>query len=154
MDVEVRLREVRDEDFEVLYENQLDPESNAMAGVEPRDREGFLAHRARIEADPETITRVIVVDGVDLAGDIGSWRTKEGVREVGYRIGKAFWGRGIATAALAAFVAEQPGRPLYAHVVRHNLGSIRVLEKCGFERLADGEGPDPDPEADEFVLRG
>jgi RimJ/RimL family protein N-acetyltransferase len=39
-------------------------------------------------------------------------------------------------------------------VVRHNLGSIRVLEKCGFERLADGEGPDPDPEADEFVLRG
>src|SRR4029453_7172542 len=93
MGVEVRLREVRDEDFEVLYENQLDPESNAMAGVEPRDREGFLAHRARIEADPETITRVIVVDGVDLAGDIGSWRTKEGVREVGYRIGKEFWGR-------------------------------------------------------------
>jgi RimJ/RimL family protein N-acetyltransferase len=154
MGVEVRLREVRDEDFEVLYENQLDPESNAMAGVEPRDREGFLAHRSRIEADPETITQVIAVDGVDLAGDIGSWRTKEGVREVGYRIGKAFWGRGIATAALAAFVAEQPGRALYAHVIRHNLGSIRVLEKCGFERLADGDGPDPDPEADEFVLRG
>ena len=23
-------------------------------------------------------------------------------------------------------------RPLYAHVVKHNLASIRVLEKCGF----------------------
>jgi RimJ/RimL family protein N-acetyltransferase len=38
-------------------------------------------------------------------------------------------------------------------VVKHNLGSIRVLAKCGFERLAEGEGPDPDTEADEFVLR-
>jgi RimJ/RimL family protein N-acetyltransferase len=23
-------------------------------------------------------------------------------------------------------------RPLFAHVVKHNVGSIRVLEKCGF----------------------
>jgi RimJ/RimL family protein N-acetyltransferase len=37
-------------------------------------------------------------------------------------------------------------RPLYAHVAKHNAGSIRVLEKCGFcvereERVADaGKG--------------
>jgi RimJ/RimL family protein N-acetyltransferase len=24
-------------------------------------------------------------------------------------------------------------RPLFAYVARHNVGSIRVLEKCGFE---------------------
>ena len=32
-------------------------------------------------------------------------------------------------------------RPLYAHVARHNAGSIRVLEKCGFrlEREESGE---------------
>ena len=42
-----------------------------------------------------------------------------------------FWGRGIATAALTELVAEL-GRPLHAWVARSNLGSIRVLEKCGF----------------------
>ena len=29
---------------------------------------------------------------------------------------------------------EVPVRPLHAHVVAHNLASIRVLEKCGFRR--------------------
>jgi RimJ/RimL family protein N-acetyltransferase len=153
MDVEVRLREVRDEDLEVLYEYQLEPESNAMAGVEPRDWEGFRAHRARIAVNPDAIVLAIVVDGDGVVGDVMSWRNSQGVREVGYRIGKAFWGRGIATAALAAFLAEQAERPLYAHVVMHNLGSIKVLERCGFERLPEGAGPDPDPEAHEYVLR-
>ena len=39
---------------------------------------------------------------------------------------------------------ELDERPLYAHVAAHNIGSIRVLQKCGFEgpdeeeaRLAD-----------------
>jgi RimJ/RimL family protein N-acetyltransferase len=36
-------------------------------------------------------------------------------------------------------------RPLFAYVVEHNIGSIRVLEKCGFRRvdrveLPEGEG--------------
>lgn len=153
MGVDVRLREVRDEDLEVLYEYQLEPESNEMAGVEPKDREGFRAHRARIAANPESIVRAIVVDGDGVVGDVMSWRNQQGVREIGYRIGKAFWGRGIATAALAAYLAEEPERPLYAHVVMHNLGSMKVLERCGFERLPEGAGPDPDPEAHEYVLR-
>jgi RimJ/RimL family protein N-acetyltransferase len=39
-------------------------------------------------------------------------------------------------------LVELPHRPLSAHVAAHNLGSIRVLEKCGFtlaaETLTDG----------------
>lgn len=147
------MRDVRDEDFEALYEYQLEPESNEMAGVEGRDREGFRAHRARIAANPESIVRVIEVDGDGVVGDVMSWRNTQGVREIGYRIGKAFWGRGIATAALAAYLAEEAERPLYAHVVMHNLGSMKVLERCGFERLPEGAGPDSDPEAHEYVLR-
>ena len=38
----------------------------------------------------------------------------------------------LATAALAAFVAEVKERPLHAFVATHNVGSIRVLEKCEF----------------------
>lgn len=153
MGIAVTLREVRDEDFEVLYENQADPESGAMAGVEGRDREGFGAHQARVKADPEVVQRLIVLDGGDVAGDIASWRGGGGAREIGYRVGRRYWGQGVATAALAAFLTELGERPLYAHVVRGNLASIRVLEKCGFARLPQGHEMDDDPQAYGFVLR-
>ena len=54
-----------------------------------------------------------------------------GEREVGYWIGKKYWGRGVATRALAAFLRLEARRPLYANVARHNVASIRVLENCG-----------------------
>ena len=146
------LRGVRDDDLEVLYENQADPESAAMAGVDARDREGFLAHQARVEADPETLQRVILLDRGEVAGDVASWRSESGVREIGYRIGRQFWGRGIASAALTAFLAELDGRPLYAHALKTNAASIRVLEKCGFVQVPEGAEVGDDPETYEFVL--
>ena len=42
----------------------------------------------------------------------------------------------MATRALAAFLVEVTERPLYAGVAGHNVASIRVLEKNGFE-IAD-----------------
>ena len=66
-----------------------------------------------------------------MAGNIGSW-IGENRRLIGYWIGREFWGRGVATTALAAFVAGIKERPLHAFVAKHNVGSIRVLEKCEF----------------------
>ena len=63
-----------------------------------------------------------------------SW-THDDERDVGYWIGREHWGKGIATAALGALLAELQDRPLFAHVVEHNIGSIRVLEKCGFSNV-------------------
>lgn len=45
--------------------------------------------------------------------------------------GKEHWGS-VATRALAAFLRLVTERPLHAHVAQHNVGSRRVLEKCGF----------------------
>jgi len=78
----------------------------------------------------------------DRIGQVPLWRSAPRAcapyeREVGYWIGREHWGRGVATAALAAFVAEVTERPLFAHVVNSNAGSIRVLEKCGFRRTGD-----------------
>ena len=56
----------------------------------------------------------------------------EGKREVGYWIGREFWGKGIATQALSELLRCIEMRPLYGHVAKHNIGSRRVLEKCGF----------------------
>ena len=41
-------------------------------------------------------------------------------------------GRGVATEAVRALLAEDPKRPLFGHVAKHNGASMRVLEKCGF----------------------
>jgi len=52
--------------------------------------------------------------------------------EIGCWLAEDFWGRGIASRALEAFLTLVPDRPLYARVARDNLASVRVLEKCGF----------------------
>jgi RimJ/RimL family protein N-acetyltransferase len=128
------LREVREDDFDALFEQQREPEANAMALFPAREREAFDAHWRRIVADPSLTAKTIEVDGV-VAGNVVSWE-QDGRRLVGYWIGREFWGRGIATSALSELVAEL-GRPLHAWVARSNVGSIRVLEKCGFVQMGE-----------------
>lgn len=127
---DVRLRDVEDADVEVFYEQQLDEEAAAMAAFPSRDREAHFAHWAKIRKDETLVTRTIVADG-EVAGNIGSW-VQDGQREVGYWIGKPYWGRGVATGALRALLEQVQERPLYGWVAHHNAGSIRVLEKVGF----------------------
>ena len=74
--------------------------------------------------------RTVLADG-DVAGNVVSF-VQGGEREVGYWIGREFWGRGVASRALAAFLRIEKQRPLTAHVAKHNVASRRVLEKCGF----------------------
>jgi RimJ/RimL family protein N-acetyltransferase len=131
--VRVTLREVEPDDLPVLFEHQRDPVANELAGVPARDREAFMAHWARIMADETSLIRAIDADG-RLAGNVLSFE-HDGRREVGYWIERELWGAGIASAALAAFLALETQRPLYGAVLERNAGSVRVLEKCGFERL-------------------
>jgi RimJ/RimL family protein N-acetyltransferase len=92
----------------------------------------------------------VTVDGA-VAGNIGSW-TAEGKREVGYWIDRAFWGRGVATEALSAFLGLEPVRPLYAGVAKHNVASIRVLQKCGFKLSHSVEESSNDADASHVLL--
>jgi len=131
MNDKVRLRNIEPNDLPVFYEQQLDPDATRMAAFPARDRASFDAHWERnILGNPDAIAQTILVDG-EVAGNIGSW-PQEGIRLVGYWIGKEYWGKGVATRALSAFLHVVKDRPLHAHVVKHNVGSIRVLEKCGF----------------------
>jgi len=127
----VLLREVTPDDILVFYEQHLDPESVQMAAVEPRsDLQAFTAHWHKNLAREDNFARTAVVDGA-VAGHVVSWE-QDGDRLVGYWFGREFWGRGIATKAVAAFLLEETDRPMKAIVATHNVGSKRVLEKCGF----------------------
>ena len=137
------LREVVEEDLPAFHEYECDPEAAAMAAFPSRDRDAFMAHWAKTLANDSALTMTIVSDG-EVAGNIGCWEA-DGQRFVGYWIGREFWGRGLATQALAELVGMVEARPLYAHVVQSNVASIRVLEKNGFVevgRHSAGDGID------------
>lgn len=117
-------------DFPVFFEHQRDPEASHMAAFPPRDREAFAAHWDKVLGNDDVTKKTIVFEG-NVAGYIVSF-DKEGKRLVGYWIGRDYWGKGLATKALAELILELTVRPLYAYVARSNVASIRVLEKCGF----------------------
>jgi RimJ/RimL family protein N-acetyltransferase len=134
------LREVVEADLAVFYEHQRDPEAAAMAAFPPRDRDAFMAHWATTLANDSVLTRTVVSDG-EVAGNIGCWEA-EGRIFVGFWIGREFWGRGLATRALAELLGMVKARPLHAHVAKGNVASIRVLEKCGFDEVGEQTGDD------------
>lgn len=126
----VTLRAVTEADLPIFYEQQLVPEATQMAAFPSRTREAFMAHWAKILVNENSIIKTILFDG-HVAGNILSWEQSD-KWEIGYWLGKEFWGKGIATKALAEFLDIVKIRPLFAHVVKHNIGSQRVLQKCGF----------------------
>jgi RimJ/RimL family protein N-acetyltransferase len=123
------LRDVVDDDIAIFFEQQNDPQAIEMAAFPPREWQPFRAHWERIREDDSVVTKTIVSGG-QVAGNVLSF-TRGDRRFVGYWLGREFWGRGLATQALAELV-EELERPLYAEVSTTNVGSIRVLEKCGF----------------------
>ena len=130
MTSDVRFRDVVEADFPVLFEHQRDPDGVRMAAFPSRDTDAFVAHWTKILGDETVTAKAIVVDG-QVAGHVGSWGPP-GERNIGYWIGKEYWGRGLATRAVSELLRIDETRPLYAHVAKHNVGSLRVLEKCGF----------------------
>ncbi|MDV9168791.1 GNAT family N-acetyltransferase [Streptomyces sp. W16] len=138
--MEVALRPVHDSDLPVFFRQMNDPESLRMAAFAPKDpadRDAFDAHWKRIRASSDVL-RTILADG-DVVGSTAVYG-EPGEREVTYWIDRAYWGKGIATAALRDLLAEVPERPLHARVAADNAGSRRVLEKCGFRVTAHTRG--------------
>lgn len=138
--MQIALRPVHDSDLPVFYRQMNDPESLRMAAFTPKDpadRDAFDAHWQRIRAS-SAVVRAILADG-DVVGSAAVYG-EPGEREVTYWVDRSHWGRGIATAALRALLAEVPERPLYARAAEDNAGSRRVLEKCGFRVTARATG--------------
>ncbi len=110
MTSEILLRAVTDGDLPIFFEQQLDKDANFMAAFtakDPTDRDAFMAHWAKILADPGITIRTILVDG-QVAGHVLVYGLF-GEPEVSYWIGKAFWGKGVASQALAQFLRHRHG---------------------------------------------
>lgn len=75
--------------------------------------------------------------------------------DLGYRLGKAYWGQGYATEACVAvldwFFANRDIDTLIGHVEAENTASVRVFEKIGMQfvrHTEDEHGP-----MDEYILQ-
>jgi RimJ/RimL family protein N-acetyltransferase len=130
---DVRLRDVEEDDLEVFFAQEHDAEAVRRSRFAPRERERFMTHWAtKILADDTVFVQTVTVAG-EPAGHIVAWW--EGDRRfIGYWLGRQHWGRGTGTKALTLFLQRERARPLHADPFIENTGSVRLLEKLGFQR--------------------
>jgi RimJ/RimL family protein N-acetyltransferase len=151
----ITLRAVEPSDLPIFFDHQQDAQARSMAAFtseDPADHGAFIAFWDRLTADDGITKRTILVDG-QVAGQVMSFEMFGDV-EVTYWIGREFWGRGVATAALRGLLDIVTFRPLQARVAKDNAGSVRVLEKCGFVVTGEDRGfaNARGEEIDEYVL--
>jgi RimJ/RimL family protein N-acetyltransferase len=96
----------------------------------------------------------IILRGDEVAGHVSCYR-QEGELEVTYWLGKKHWGKGVATEALKKLLQEIAHRPVFARAAKDNVGSIRVLEKCGFKIIGENSGfaQGRGEETEEYIFR-
>lgn len=153
----VLLRDVMTSDLPIFFEQQLDADANYMAAFtakDPADREAFMARWTRILGDETSTIQTVLFNG-QVAGSVLIYEDEEGRPEVSYWLGKPYWGKGVATRALLAFLLRVKTRPLYARAAKDNFASLRVLEKCGFTRIGEDKGfaNARGEEIEEFILK-
>jgi len=137
MEPQVSLRRVVEADLPIFFDHHSDPIAIAIAVFPPRDHDAFFTHWRSILQNCSNSTCTVLVDG-EVAGHVVAF-DRSGHREVGYWIGRDFWGRGVASRAVSLLLEREPGRPLRAWVATSNPASRRVLEKNGF--VLDREVP-------------
>ena len=141
MNINITLAEVKKDDLNVFFQFQLDKEASYLAAFtakDTNDETAYIERYSRYLTDPSIHMRTIMADG-EIAGSISKYVIEEEA-EITYWMDRKFWGKGIATAALSAFLQIEQSRPIYGRVAFDNFGSQRVLEKCGFIKIGTDKG--------------
>ena len=151
------LRPWEESDAEALYELAKDPDVGPAAG--------WNVHKD-VEESREIIRTILSAPGTfaifgrrdgQLRGSCGFFPTRAqgaeaGELEIGYWVGKPFWGRGIAPEAVEALLAhcftELGAERVWCAYFDGNEKSHRCQEKCGFRHVCDTP-PSPWPDGTE-----
>lgn len=88
---------------------------------------------------------IVLKETNELIGMIDVVRYHDGEPEIGYMLGDRFWGRGYMTEACreaaAHLLFDEKFKTIYAEADADNIGSNRVLEKCGFHFIRQEQKP-------------
>ena len=131
-----------EEDVEGLYEYAGDPEVGPNAGWKPHADKAESAQIIKELFMPHEVWAIREKRTGKIMGSIGLEpdRRREDVasREMGYSLGKTFWGKGYMTEAAKAvidYAFTQEKEPIVILAIctgPDNQRSQRVIEKCGF----------------------
>ncbi|MEO3887724.1 GNAT family N-acetyltransferase [Nonomuraea sp. B5E05] len=152
------LRRFTESDADLLFALHNDPDvMRYLNGGKPTPREVIVG-----ETLPRFIATGFFAAAEKSSGEFIGWfhlRAPEGrpadEPELGYRLHKRAWGKGYATEGSRALVREafekQGARRVFAQTMAVNLGSRRVMERCGltFVRTFFEDWPDPLPGSDQ-----
>ncbi len=139
--IEIELRRTTSSDLETLFTFQIDDEANYLAAFNsknPSDKKAYIKKWTRLLSDKKVNIRTILFKK-EIVGSIAKFEM-EGNAEITYWIAKAFWGKGVASNALGNFLEIEKTRPVFGRVAFDNLGSIKVLENCGFSKIGTEKG--------------
>jgi len=135
----IELERVGRSDARLIFESWGQEPANferltARVFVDIGDAERYLAH---IFTNPQSVAFHLREPSGRVIG-IAKAIVSEHRAQLGYVVHRPFWGRGIATEALrklTAIARDIPGiSRVWATCALDNTASVRVLEKCGYER--------------------
>ncbi len=138
---QIDLRQTQPSDLEYFFKFQLNEEGRYLAAFMPEnsdDKQVYLKKHLRFLNDPSVCNQTILL-GKKIVGSIAKF-TIDGQDEVTYWLDRNYWGQGIGSAALARFLTLEKTRPLFARVAFDNIGSQRILERNGFEKIGSDTG--------------
>lgn len=139
------LRPWREEDAEALYKYASDPDIGTIAGWPPHTSvENSLEIIQTVFSAPETYA-VVLKDtgepigccGIMFAESLHTSDMKHREAEIGYWIGKPYWGQGLIPEAVKALLSrcfnDLALDAVWCGYYDGNVKSKRVCEKCGFK---------------------
>lgn len=140
---DLRVRPWRRDDLDALLRHANSPKIAANLRDQfphPYTRRDALDYLNYVRAMDVPMSFAVEYEG-EAIGGIGFKRGSDIARltaEMGYWLSEAYWGRGLTTRAVVAasdwaFEYYKVNR-LFAMAFSHNVASMRVLEKAGFER--------------------
>lgn len=135
------LRKIKETDAEPMFRNWAsDPEVTKYMTWNSRENievtKTIINHWLEEEKDPKTIRFFITLKNSDEPiGSIDVVDYINGVPEIGYCLSRKHWNQGYMTEALKSFI-HFLGKKGYKEIVIEadvrNIGSNKVIEKCGF----------------------
>lgn len=139
------LRPWQEQEAEILYKYARDPDIGPIAGWKPHTSvEYSLAIIRTVFANPETYAVVLKETGEPIGscglmfGDVlNTAHIRNDEAEIGYWLGKPFWGHGLIPEAVRALLwrafNELGLSTVWCGFYDGNTKSKRVCEKCGFK---------------------
>ncbi len=99
------------------------------------DAEAWLNDLPENPPPGETAFMIAVDDG-EVAGNVGFHERRKGVADIGYYLGRPFWGRGLMTEAVRAaldwYFAVTGAKEVGSGVFHFNAASLAIQKKLGF----------------------